>query len=77
MDIEQLPADALFDVAYALHMRWITLTKEEHDVMTKYHSRIRNALMTSETGLPAIAALVPPADGSEIPQEIRDLNKGR
>lgn len=57
-----LPAPLLYDTAYALMVKFVCMTKEEHEAMEKVEGRIIQYMKQQETGLPAIASLIPPAD---------------
>lgn len=61
-----LDAPLFYDTAYALMVRYVTMTKEEHEAMDKLEGRIIGVIKQRETGLPPIAALIPPAD---MPQD--------
>jgi hypothetical protein len=58
-------------------MRWVCTPKEEHDAMRKMTGRIRQSVEQEDNGgLPSIAALIPPADGGELPEEFTRTNSG-
>lgn len=43
-------------------VKFVCMTKEEHEAMEKVEGRIIQYMKQQETGLPAIASLIPPAD---------------
>lgn len=57
-----LSPPSLYDTAYALMVRFVSMTKEEHEAMDKLEGRIIQILKQQDTGLPPIASLIPPSD---------------
>jgi hypothetical protein len=70
-DLRQLDAHLLLDISYALQYEMVTTLDKEHaEVVEKLDAQYLGMVFEYETGLPAIARMVPPADGAvNIPPE--------
>ena len=65
--MRELTPPLLYDVGYFLLRESSVLYKEQHDSMDHLDDHIFDLLWEDETGLPAIAQLVPPADSVRLP----------
>ena len=65
-DLRELEPRLLYEVGYYLISQLGTLYKEQHEAMEKIDDSLRDLIWQEETGLPAIAQFMPPADGSPI-----------
>jgi hypothetical protein len=65
-DLRRVQSDLLFPIAYVAMRDDSLRTKEETEQLEKLNKRLRDLQFQHDTGLPAIAMMIGPADGSAV-----------